>query len=141
MKNIDKLSELVFMMSRITKEGLEEKDNSLSYIQFQTLAFLRRQNNPTMKEISQHVHITAPSTTILINNLVRMKLASRVNDKDDRRVVRLVITQNGKRELEKGSLAAKKHLKNVFSKLSKKDRDNLTCIMMKVSKLLNQNII
>ena len=101
MKDIDKLIELVFTLSRITREGVEEKSNSLSYIQFQTLSFLLKQRNPTMKEISKHIHITAPSTTILINNLVRMKLVSRINDETDRRVIRLILTTSGREELEK----------------------------------------
>jgi len=137
MKNIEKLTELVFTLSRITRDGIEEKDNSLSYIQFQTLSFLMKQKNSTMKEISEYVHITAPSTTTLVNNLVRMKLISRIDDKDDRRIVRLTITQSGKKELEKGFVAAIKHLKNVFSKLSKKDRDDLTRVLTKLSKLFN----
>lgn len=137
MKNIDELVELVFTLSRITRGGAEEKNSYLSYIQFQALSFLLKHKNPTMKEVSLHVHITAPSTTILVNNLVRMKLVSRINDESDRRIIRLIITTSGKKELEKGLITAKKHLKKVFSKLSKRDGHNLTRILMKLSKLLN----
>ncbi|MDD2656297.1 MAG: MarR family winged helix-turn-helix transcriptional regulator [Patescibacteria group bacterium] len=139
MKDINKIIELVFILSRITREGVEEKNNLLSYIQFQTLSFLIKQKNPTMKEISKHVHITSPSATILINNLVRMGLVSRVNDKDDRRVIRLIITTKGREELEKGFLMAKKHLKKVFRQLSEKDRDDFVRILTKLSKLFNHN--
>ncbi|EKE06558.1 MAG: MarR family transcriptional regulator [uncultured bacterium] len=138
MKDIDKLIEIVFTLSRMTKEGFEDKDNSLSYIQFQTLSFLLKYNSPTMREISEYTHITAPSTTILINNLVRMKLVLRIHDEFDRRLIRLIITTSGKEELEKGVLAVKKHLKNVFSKLSKKDRHDFMRVLIKLSNFFNQ---
>jgi len=141
MKDIDKLIELVFTLSRITREGVEERSNSLSYIQFQTLSFLLRQKNPTMREVSKHIHITAPSTTILINNLVRMKLVSRINDESDRRMIRLILTTSGREELEKGFLVAKKHLANIFSKLSKKDREDFVRVLTKLSELFNQDVL
>ena len=92
MKNPDRLTELVFTLSRITRDGIEDKNNSLSYIQFQTLSFLIRKKTPTMKEISEYTHITPPSTTTLIDNMVRMKYILRIHDKTDRRIIRLEIT-------------------------------------------------
>jgi len=137
MKNTNKLTELVFTMSRLTRDGIEEKNSFLSYIQFQTLSFLQKQKKPTMKEISKHIHITAPSATILIDNLVRMKLVSRIHDKIDRRIIRLIITTEGKEELKKGLIAAKKHLIKIFSKLSEKDKNDLMRVLTKLSKLFN----
>ena len=137
MKNTDKLAELVFTLSRITRDGIEDKNNPLSYIQFQTLSFLMRQKTPTMKEVSEYIHITAPSATILIDNMVKMKYISRINDKIDRRIIRLEIMKKGQEELETGLIAAKKHLGKIFCKLSKKDRDNFEQILTKLSKLFN----
>ncbi len=138
MKNIETLTELVFTISRITRGGLEGKSASLSYIQFQALSFIFKNKNASMKEISKHLQITAPSTTILINNLVRLKLVSRIDDRDDRRLVRLVISQSGQKELEKGFKAAKKHLETVFSKLSRQDQSDLNRILLKLSKIFKK---
>ena len=137
MKNIDRLTELVFTLSRITRDGIEDKNNSLSYIQFQTLSFLIRRKTPTMKEISEYIHITAPSTTILIDNMVRMEYILRINDKIDRRIIRLEITKKGQKELKIGLFVARKHLEKIFSKLSKTDRDDFERILTKLSKLFN----
>ncbi len=137
MKNADRLTELVFTLSRITRDGIEGKNNSLSYIQFQTLSFLIRKKTPTMKEVSEHIHITAPSTTTLIDNMVRMKYILRINNKIDRRIIRLKITKNGQKELEIGLVAAKKHLEKIFNKLPKKDRNDFERILTKLYKLFN----
>lgn len=137
MENTDKLTDLIFVLSRITRDGVENKNSTLSYIQFQALSFLMKQENPTMKELSEYIHIAAPSTTALVDNLVRLEYISRTADKEDRRLVRLKITKNGQQELKKGLIAAKKRLEKVLNKLSKKDQSDLINILTKLSKLFN----
>lgn len=137
MDNIDELIELVFTMNRLTKEGMEHEKSSPSYIQLQALAFILRQKNPTMKDVAEYLNITPPSTTFLINTLIKFGLVRRIYDNDDKRIIRLGISNKGKKELQVGFAKSKKHLHKKLSLLSIKERQNFISILKKLSLLIN----
>jgi len=137
MTNIDKLVDLVFTMNRLTKDGLENEKGFPSYIQLQALSFILRQKNPTMKDVAKYLNITPPSTTFLINNLIKFNLVKRVYDKNDKRIIRLNISNKGKKELQAGFAKSRKHLHKKLSLLSTKERQDFISILKKVSLLIN----
>lgn len=138
MTDLDELIELVFTMNRLTKEGMEHEKSSPSYIQLQALAFISRQKKPTMKDIAEYLNITPPSTTFLINNLVKFDLVKRIYDNDDKRIIRLSISNKGRKELEMGFVKSKKHLHKKLSLLSIEERKNFISILKKLSLLINK---
>lgn len=137
MNDIDELIELVFTMNRLTKEGMEHEKGSPSYIQLQALAFISRQKNPIMKDVAEYLNITPPSATFLVNNLIKLDLVKRIYDKNDKRIIRLSISNKGKKELDMGFSKSKKHLKKKLSLLSTKERQNFISILKKISLLIN----
>lgn len=136
MKNIDEFVDLVFVMNRLTKEGLENEKGSPSYIQLQALSFISNQKNPIIKSVAEHLNITPPSATFLINNLIKSELINRLHNAQDKRMVHLVISKKGKKELEKSFLRSKKYLYKKLSLLSAKERQSFILILKKISLLL-----
>lgn len=58
-------------------------------------ALARRQTPPTMGELSAELGFPMSSTTRLVDWLVRAQIAARVSDQEDRRVVRVSLTERG----------------------------------------------
>jgi len=137
MTDIDELIDLVFIMNRLTKEGMEHGKGSLSYIQLQALSFILRQKNPIMKDVAEYLNITPPSATFLMNNLIKLDLVRRVYDDDDKRIIRLSINSKGKKKLQAGFTKSKKYLHKKLSFLSAKERQDFILILKKLSLLVN----
>lgn len=136
MKDIDEFVDLVFVINRLTKEGLENEKGSPSYIQLQALSFISRQKKPIIKSVAEYLNITAPSATFLINNLIKLELVNRLHNTQDKRMVHLVISKKGEKELAKSFLKSKKHLYKKLSLLSAKERQSFILILKKISLLL-----
>jgi len=136
MNDIDEFIDLIFVINRLTKEGLENEKGSPSYIQLQALSFISRQEKPIIKNLAEYLNITAPSATFLINNLIKLELVNRLHNTQDKRMVHLVISKKGKKELAKSFLKSKKHLYKKLSLLSARERKSFILILKKISLLL-----
>jgi DNA-binding MarR family transcriptional regulator len=134
----NQLADLIFAMNRLTKEGMEYGLNSLTFTQLQTLSFVYRSSNPTMKEIAKYLHITPPSATSMVNNLVKLKFLKRKINGSDKRSINLLLTTKGEKEVHKGYALAKKHLEKRLDYLSEKDKREFIRIISKLSHIFEQ---
>lgn len=107
------------LMSQQTQETHEERTATM--LQLMALQFLKEQPNGTVSELAKLLELSKSSATQLIERLAKAGLVKRINDKEDRRIVRLVITENGEKEF----IALKKKLmekmQKIFSKIPAKD--------------------
>ncbi len=69
------------------------RHQGISNAQVRAVVHLAEYGPQTMGELAQGLRITTPSTTGLINPLVDMGLVQRERDDEDRRVVRVSLTQ------------------------------------------------
>jgi len=139
----EKLIKFVFLMRRTFQEkAKKEKDfNPFSFLKFATLRFISEKRNPTMKEIAQWLKITPPSATSLIDGFFKAKLIKRKFDKEDRRIVRLEITEKGKRVLKEMQKEHQKRARRFISKLSSRDQKDLLRILNNFYKIfLKENL-
>jgi DNA-binding MarR family transcriptional regulator len=137
-KKSNQLADLIFTINRLTKEGMEYGLNSLTFTQLQTLSFVYRSTNPNIKEISKYLHITPPSVTSMVNNLVKLKLLKRKTSGCDKRSKNILLTTKGEKELHKGYALAKKCLEKRLDYLSEKDKKEFIRIISKLSHIFEQ---
>src|ERR1700752_4853741 len=92
-----KFIEAMFKTSRLFRGQMNYSSTiaHLSFLQTQTLAYLKLHNNAQMGEIAEHFHIELPSATSLLSKLVALQLVKRQQDEKDRRLVRIVLTEEG----------------------------------------------
>ncbi len=74
-----------------------------------------------MKEIADHLSITAPSATSLTGGLVKSGLVAKVLDCRDKRTSRLKLTAKGEDELKKSLIRGTRLLKGLFDALSEEE--------------------
>lgn len=74
-----------------------------------------------MKEIADHLSITAPSATSLIRGLMKSGLVAHAVDRRDKRTARLRLTAKGVIELKESVARGTKLLKGLFTVLSRQE--------------------
>ena len=140
-KTIEQIISLFFTTSRLIYKQSKGKDRPdfFSFLQLETLGYVKDNKKPLMKEVAGFLSITPPSATPLINRLVRLGMLERCFDKNDRRAIRLSITPKGqkmlKKEIEKISIQMQKTL----VRLNHKEQKNLAEILQKVQRAYSDN--
>ena len=126
-----RLEDLLFsfrrkMLEMIKKEGVKHE---LTFSQIEIVHFIADHGTVTMKMIADHLKITPPSVTVLIDELERKNFIERDNDTGDRRVVSVRFTPKAKKLFEKISSNKATMLHGMLSKLSPSDRKSLERII------------
>ena len=93
----------------------------LTLPQYRLLLFLDHRPDAANRLAAQ-LHVQPPSLTSLVDGMVARSLVDRAPDPDDRRRVRIVITDQGKDVLRRADAAAIERLRSV-EQLDPKERD------------------
>jgi MarR family transcriptional regulator for hemolysin len=113
----DVLEVVPLIMRVIRTEMRSRRTSDLSVPQFRALAFLDRQPGASLSEVAEHVGLTLPSMSTLVDVLVTRKLIARQTSPIDRRRITLSLTTNGKAILESAREGAQTHLSELLSAL------------------------
>ena len=127
------------LMSRHTQETLEEKTATM--LQLMALQLLKEQPNGTVSDLANFLKLSKSSTTQLIERLVGAGLVGRTNDKEDRRITRLVITRNGEKEFITLRKKLMEKMQKIFSKIPSKDLRELIRIYTNLVETLKKETI
>jgi DNA-binding MarR family transcriptional regulator len=111
------------LMSQHTQETHEER--SATILQFSALNFIREHSDSTVSELSESLQLSKSSATQLVERLVKLTLADRINDKEDRRIIRLSITKAGEKQLSTLKDKLLERMQKIFSKIPAKDTREL----------------
>ena len=133
--------ELLEIMPRLMRGLFRKHTDSLgqgkiTLPQFLSLDLINRKGALKMKDIAKELRISFPAVTGLINRLVKMKLASRLYDEKDRRVIYITLTSSGKKMIDEISSTRVKAVKDIFGKLSDKERADYLRILRKVMRVI-----
>ena len=123
----DHLLGLIFELGRTMKQEIGEMP--ISFIQYGTMNFVSERGDPTMKEVANYLKIKAPSATLVVEELANKKLLTRSADATDRRIIKLSLTKEGERMLNKINDKRAKVMKSRFEKLSASEREHLAHIL------------
>jgi DNA-binding MarR family transcriptional regulator len=107
---------------------------ALSITEVGALHYVNRKGEATMKELSEFLGITPPSTTAVIDKMIKLNFLKRSLNEDDRRNVILSFTDKGKEMFLKARIEKIKIIKNILSGLNEKERLELCRIFKKILK-------
>ncbi len=140
-KTIEQIISLFFTTSRLIYKQSKEKDHPdfFSFLQLETLGYVKDNKNPLMKEVASFLSITPPSATPLINKLAKLGMLERCSDKNDRRAIRLSITSKGQKMLEKEIKKISIQMQKTLVILDHKEQKNLAEILQKVQRAYSDN--
>ena len=107
---------------------------------FRILILLSRTAEPlTMGELSSDLAVPMSTATRIVDGLVRAGMAERVNDANDRRIVRVGMSQNGRKSYETGMAYNKQRISKLLKDFSSEEQMQLLNLMNKLfDALLNE---
>jgi DNA-binding MarR family transcriptional regulator len=110
------------IMRTVRTEMRQHRAADLSVPQFRTLNFLGNQPGASLSAVAEHVGLTLPAVSTLVDGLVERKLLTRSRPPDDRRRITLTLTDHGQATLEATHSAAEARLAHRLAALSADDR-------------------
>jgi DNA-binding MarR family transcriptional regulator len=113
------------VMRTMRMEIRHNRRNDLSVPQFRTLIFLNRNPGAQLSNLAEHLGLTPPSASKLIDGLVAKQLVERQLSLVDRRRVTLTLTQTGKILLDAAYQETQAYFTDLFAVLSDRDLSNL----------------
>jgi DNA-binding MarR family transcriptional regulator len=120
------LETVPLVMRAIRSELREHGAKELSVPQFRTLNFLSGHKGASLSEVADHIGLTLPSMSTLMEGLVTRSFAVRRTDPEDRRRVTLELTDRGHSTLRTARDATQDHLAGLLETLSSEDRGTIT---------------
>jgi DNA-binding MarR family transcriptional regulator len=102
-----------------------QKKYNLNKTQLKTVLLTGLFNGSVMKELWEILNVTKGNLSILIDSLVNKGFVTCERQTDDRRKVRVYLTEEGKSLYEEVYGETRNHIEEQNSGLSKRDRDNL----------------
>ncbi len=106
------------IMQSIRIEMRRGRGADLSIPQFRTLRFIQRSPNSSLSDLANHLGLTLPSVSKLVDGLVKQELVSRQESAADRRYITLMLTQNGESIVDSARASAQANLAEILSCLS-----------------------
>lgn len=140
---IERLIALLAESHRLMRERFRRDKSRIDPFTMIRLDVLRliAAERPTMKDIAEYLHVTAPSATSMIGGLVRQGYARRAKRESDRRIVRLEVTAKGREALRENMKRMLSDAKKLLSEFSEKDVDSLVSVFSRlVESEKNKNI-
>jgi len=107
----------------IRVEMRAQRQHDLSVPQFRSLAFISNRPGSSLSAAAEHIGLTLPTMSVLVEGLVQRGLVQRVPDLRDRRRVLLTLTAEGKTLHEHALQGAASALEILLAPLVVEDRE------------------
>ncbi|HQO37786.1 MAG TPA: MarR family transcriptional regulator [Candidatus Omnitrophota bacterium] len=102
------------------------------------LIYLNKMGELRMTDVARYLSVTTAAATGIVDRLVRGGYVSRMYDPSDRRIIRVRLTEKGK-DLVKNLIVHKvARIKEIFSRLSDKDRTDYLRVLTRIQGILAQ---
>ena len=122
-----------FIRAQMRKYGSVD----LSVPQFRSLMFLRRHAGSSLGGVAEHLGMTPPSASKLIDCLERRKLVERKASPSDRRMVTLGLTTEGNELLDQAIEGAQKSISATLAALEPQELSALDLALAALKRILS----
>jgi DNA-binding MarR family transcriptional regulator len=106
------------VMRFLRAEIRRQRTRSLSVPQFRALVFLSRHPGASLSSMADHLGVTRPTASALVDRLVRRGLVTRTEHPQERRRIVLALTLSGARHLQQAREVARARIAGVLAGLS-----------------------
>lgn len=128
-----RLSTLFFTVRQIIRGKLPAGSDPHMWFRLEVLRHIDCHEGLTMRDIARFLRITAPSATSLVEHLLDLGLVVRKRG-TDKREVRVSLSKKGHDAVTAYHRHSERVMRAVFSKLSKKDVEDLSRILETLSR-------
>jgi MarR family transcriptional regulator for hemolysin len=112
----------------------------LSIPQFRSLCFVERYDGASLSMVAEHVDLSLPTVSRMINGLVQRGYLQRKSSEDDRRHVSLSLRAKGQAIMREARHATQQYLAEKFENLSDEQRQALVAAMQALREVFQQDM-
>jgi DNA-binding MarR family transcriptional regulator len=134
------LALLAYMRDKFLRPAEMITRSRLSPVQFYAVNVLRRKGSLSMSELAGEMQISKQQLTPLVYKLIDNGLLARTTDENDRRIVRIEITESGRIMCEELSAKIRLALINKLRTLPVEELDELGQMLEKIHAILKNAI-
>jgi DNA-binding MarR family transcriptional regulator len=116
------------------------RGSDISIPQFRTLRFIQRNPDSSLSNLADHLGLTLPSVSKLVDGLVKQKLVTRKESTTDRRKLILMLTQTGASIVDSARAGARANLAKKLQHLSDNELETISQAMQILCPIFNQGI-
>jgi len=133
--------EMAQLMPKFMKEALKNftkahAGGDVTLPQMSILNILRHEGGLKMKEIAKYLSVTTSAATGLVERMVKLNLLRRVLDQKDRRVIRIHMTEKGRRIIDDIERARYKMIMKLFGRLAPLERKRYLETVKKLCRIM-----
>ena len=129
------------VMRTIRTQMRQHRAADLSVPQFRALSYIDRNSGASLSAVAEHIGLTLPSMSKIVDGLVARKLVIRQTHPDDRRRMTLALTERGRSALESSREATRDCLAQTLGNLSSTDRLTIVAAMNLLRPIFTSNQI
>ena len=128
----------VQLFKKMVKSSSKTAGVRFSPSQMRALAAFHEDREYRMGELSKIAQVTMPFMTEMVDGLVREGILERVRDAEDRRVVKVKLSGQGKNIHTLFVKTRAREMESIFAKLDSKDQNELLKTLQKMSEILKK---
>jgi DNA-binding MarR family transcriptional regulator len=128
------------MSRRLNRPGKRKKSRGpdLTFSQARTIWLLHANESHTMSELAEKSAVSRPAATSNVDALEKLGLIKRFADPSDRRVVRVRLSEKGRKWVHEHKKRHRENMTRILSKLSDKERKELAESLEKTYSILSR---
>lgn len=128
------------IVQAIRVEMRRGRGSDISIPQFRAMRFVQVHPDLSLSHLAEHLGLTLPSVSKLVDGLVKQKLITRKESTTDRRKITLVLTQAGADIVDSARADARANLAQKLKHLSDNDLETISQAMQLLRPIfINQN--
>ena len=137
-ENDDSLQSLFVRLTHLyfRKIFLMMKETEIHPRQFPLICLVGKQEGISQKKISEMLKISAPTVAVSVKRLEKAGMVERKNDEKDQRVMRIYLTEKGRRLTETAKMYIEENEKALFRGFSESE----LCLMKRFFKQMADNL-
>ncbi|MCM8790007.1 MAG: MarR family transcriptional regulator [Candidatus Omnitrophica bacterium] len=130
----DKVNEIIPVLLKefSARQANELFKGKITLAQFFVLDLLEREGELKMSGLSRYMKVSTPAMTGIVERLVREHYLTRISDPQDRRVIRVRVTQKGSKLVKKIYEQRRSMIIRIFGRLSESDCRQYLNILTKI---------
>ena len=136
-----RIGHLVRHMSRRLNRGEGRKKPpgpDLTFSQARTIWLLHANESHTMSELADKSAVSRPAATSNVDALEKLGMIERFADPSDRRVVKVKLSQKGKKWVQEHKKRHREDMARILSKLTDRERNELADSLEKTYSILSR---
>lgn len=138
-ETVKKLYEVLPIIMRKFVRPVEQQTKiKVSPMQFNAMIVISNYKSATMKTIAEELNISKQQTTLIIDKLIDIGYVKRENDKYDRRIVRITLTDTGIHFMDNERKVLSELLKEKIECLDDSDLYSLNIALGHILKAINK---